>query len=171
MIRFVDAHRQRRSRDGLRWGVEPICEALQFASQTYYAAKARPPSDRELRDETLKPEILRVFEENYKVYGAPKIWRQLNREGMEVARCTVERLMPILGIRGATRGRNPKTTQSSGSEVERPDDLLQRDFDARAPNVKWVADFERHEALWNRAVVKGHRVWSVVADWVKLEAA
>jgi putative transposase len=141
MIRFVDTHRQRRSRDGLRWGLEPICEALQFASQTFYAAKARPPSDRELRDETLKPEIVRVFEENYKVYGAPKIWRQLNREGIEVARCTVERLMPILGIRGATRGRNPKTTQSSGSEVERPDDLLQRDFDAPAPNVKGVADF------------------------------
>jgi transposase InsO family protein len=141
MIRFIDRHRRRRSLDGLIWGVEPICEALQFAPQTYYAARSRPPSVRELRDKVLKPEVLRVFDENYRVYGAPKIWCQLNREGIAVARCTVERLMPILGIRGATRGRNPKTTSSSGSEVERPDDLLNRDFDAPAPNVKWVADF------------------------------
>ena len=141
MIRFIDAHRERRSLDGLKWGVEPICEALQFALQTYYAARSRAPSGRQLRDEELKPEILRVFDDNYRVYGAPKIWRQLNREGIEVARCTVERLMPVLGIRGATRGRNPKTTSSSNSEVERPDDLLQRDFDAAAPNTKWVADF------------------------------
>lgn len=141
MIRFVDTYCQRRSLDGLKWGVEPICEALQFAPQTYYAAKGRPSSDRRLRDEELKPEILRVFSENYRVYGAPKIWRQLNREGIEVARCTVERLMPVLGIQGATRGRNPRTTSSAASEVERPDDLLQRDFDAQAPNTKWVADF------------------------------
>jgi putative transposase len=141
MIRFIDKHRGRRRLDGLKWGVEPICEALQVAPQTYYAARSRPPSVRQLRDESLKPEILRVFEENYRVYGAPKIWRQLNREGIPVARCTVERLMPVLGIRGATRGGNPKTTQSSASEVERPDDLLNRDFDAAAPNTKWVADF------------------------------
>ncbi|MCP4306178.1 MAG: IS3 family transposase [bacterium] len=141
MIRFVDTHRGRRSLDGLLWGVEPICEAFQFAPQTYYAAKNRPLSDRELRDELLKPEILRVFEENYRVYGAPKIWRQLNREGTCVARCTIERLMPVLGIRGVTRGRNSKTTDSSSSEVERPGDLLDRDFNAKAPNTKWVADF------------------------------
>jgi len=141
MIRFVDTHRERRSLDGLKWGVEPICEALQFAPQTFYAARVRPPSDRLLRDELLMPEILRVFEENYRVYGAPKIWRQLNREGISVARCTIERLMPVLGIRGVTRGRNPKTTDSSSGEVERPDDLLDRDFDADAPNTKWVADF------------------------------
>lgn len=141
MISFIDMHRQRRSLDGLRWGVEPIGEALQFAPQTFYAARSRLPSVRQLRDDELKPEILRVFDENYWIYGAPKIWRQLNREGIEAARCTVERLMPVLGIRGVTRGRNPKTTSSSNSEVERPDDLLQRDFDAAAPNTKWVADF------------------------------
>ena len=140
MIRFVDEHKERRTSDGLRWGVEPICRTLQFAPQTYYAARNRPPSERSVRDERLKPDILRVYGENYRVYGAPKLWDQLNREGIRVARCTVERLMPQLGIRGTTRGANPATTRT-GAGDERPEDLLDRDFTASAPNTKWVADF------------------------------
>ena len=140
MIRFIDEHQERRTLDGLRWGVEPICRTLQFAPQTYYAAKSRPPSERSVRDEALKPEILRVWKENYRVYGAPKIWTQLNRENIRVARCTVERLMPQLGIRGTTRGANPATTRSRAGD-SRPEDLLDRDFGAEAPNTKWVADF------------------------------
>ncbi|HKZ24640.1 MAG TPA: IS3 family transposase [Acidimicrobiia bacterium] len=140
MIRFVDEHKERRTLDGLRWGVEPICRTLQFAPQTYYAAKSRPPSERSVRDEALKPEILRVWKENYRVYGAPKIWTQLHRENIGVARCTVERLMPTLGIRGTTRGANPATTRTSAGD-SRPEDLLDRDFAAEAPNTKWVADF------------------------------
>ena len=140
MIRFIDEHQERRTLDGLRWGVEPICRTLQFASQTYYAARHRSPSERSVRDEVLKPEIKRVWKENYRVYGAPKIWTQLNRENIRVARCTVERLMPQLGIRGTTRGANPATTRSRAGD-SRPEDLLDRDFGAEAPNTKWVADF------------------------------
>ena len=139
MIRFIDEHKERRSVDGLRWGVEPICTVLQFAPQTYYAARKRPRSARAVRDEALKPDILRVWDENYRVYGAPKIWTQLNREGISVARCTVERLMPVLGIRGAVRGQKPATTRPDPAD-HRPEDLLNRDFAAEAPNTKWVAD-------------------------------
>ena len=140
MIRFIDQHRHRRT-EGLGWGVEPICAALQFASQTYYAARNRPPSIRRLRDEELKPEIDRVWKENYRVYGALKVWTQLNREGIRVARCTVERLMAEMALRGVVRGNKPVTTTSSGAGAEaRPPDLLNRDFGASAPNQKWVAD-------------------------------
>ncbi len=139
MIRFIDEHRERRT-EGLRWGVEPICAVLPIAPQTYYAAKRRPLSARRVRDEELKGEIDRVWRENYRVYGAPKVWAQLNREGITVARCTVERLMQELGIRGAVRGRGVVTTRP-GNEHDRPADLVQRDFCAQAPNTKWVADF------------------------------
>lgn len=121
------------------WGVEPICRALQFASQTYYATKARPPSARALRDAELRVEILRVYEENRRVYGADKIWTQLNREGTRVARCTVERLMRQLGIQGIRRGRRWKTTIPDELQA-RPSDLVDRDFTAPAPNRLWVAD-------------------------------
>ena len=87
---YIDAHR-------VRFGVEPICRALQFAPSTYWSAKRRPPSARSVRDEELKVEIARVHAENFGVYGAPKVWAQLNREGHRVARCTVERLMRDLG--------------------------------------------------------------------------
>jgi putative transposase len=139
MIRFIDEHKERRTLGGLVWGVEPICAQLPIAPQTYYAARSRPRSARAVSDEELKPEILRVWDENYRVYGAPKIWTQLNREGIGVARCTVERLMPHLGIRGTTRGANPQTTRTRVGD-DRPEDLLDRDFAAEAPNTKWVAD-------------------------------
>jgi putative transposase len=96
VIAYIDAHRD-------RFGVEPICAALQFAPSTYWSAKRRPAWARSRRDDQLKTHIARGHGENFGVYGAPKIWAQLNREGVRVARCTVERLMRDLGLRGAVR--------------------------------------------------------------------
>ena len=132
MIVYIDAHRE-------RFGVEPICRALQFAPRTYYAWKARGPSARSVRDEQLKPMIARVHAGNYSVYGAEKVWAQLNREGVRVARCTVERLMRELGLRGAVRGKPVRTTRGEGT-IDRPLDLVDRQFAVPAPNRLWVAD-------------------------------
>ena len=132
MIAYIDAHRG-------EFGVEPICRALQFAPRTYYAAKARTPSARSIRDAELKPEIVRVHRDNFGVYGAAKVWAQLNREGVSVARCTIERLMRELGLRGAVRGKPVRTTVGDDA-AERPRDLVDRDFAAPAPNRLWVAD-------------------------------
>ncbi|MGH7665970.1 MAG: IS3 family transposase, partial [Candidatus Dormibacteria bacterium] len=122
-----------------RWGVEPICRVLQFAPATYYAATARRPSARAVRDGELKPQIERVWKENFRVYGADKIWAELRREGTPVARCTVERLMRDLGLRGVVRGKTPRTTMAA-DRVDRPADLVARHFVAAAPNRLWVAD-------------------------------
>ncbi len=103
MIRFIDEHQDRRS-GMLRWGIEPIAKVLGIAPSTYHAAKKRPPSARAVRDAELKPEILRVWEQNLSVYGADKIWDQLNKDGITVARCTVERLMADLGLAGLPAG-------------------------------------------------------------------
>ena len=132
MIAYIDAHRD-------RYGVEPICRALQFAPSTYYAAKARPRCARARRDEKLKREIRRVWEANYGVYGARKIWAALNREGTPVARCTIERLMADMGIAGAIRGRRYRTTIPD-STAPRPADLVDRQFTVDEPNRLWVAD-------------------------------
>jgi putative transposase len=152
-VAFIDANRQRTSGDGLVWGVEPICRVLQVAPSTYYAAKTRPPSARALRDAELVAQIRRVHAENYSVYGADKVWAQLNRQGTRAARCTVERLMRQEGLRGATRGRAwTRTTFPSGED--RPADLVDRDFRAPAPNRLWVADL---------TYVKTHAGWVYVA--------
>ncbi len=132
MTAFIDRHRD-------RWGVEPICAVLPIAPSTYYAAKAREPSDRQVRDEQLKVEIRRVHAENYRVYGAPKVWTQLGREGITVARCTVERLMRELGLRGVRRGGYTTTTTPAAGPDDRQD-LVDRDFTATRPNQLWVAD-------------------------------
>ena len=132
MIAYIDAHRD-------RFGVEPICRALQFAPSTYWSAKRRPPCARSIRDAKLKVEIARVHGENFGVYGAPKVWAQLNREGIRVARCTVERLMRQLGLSGAVRGKVKRTTVADDSAA-RPTDLVDRDFTAVARNRLWVAD-------------------------------
>ena len=129
-----------------RWGVEPICRALQFAPQTYYATKSRPVSARAMRDAELRVEIMRVYEENRRVYGADKIWTQLNREGTRVARCTVERLMRQLGIQGIRRGRRWKTTIPDELQA-RPSDLVDRDFTAPAPNRLWVVGWQVSTSL------------------------
>jgi putative transposase len=147
-VRFIDEHQD-------RFGVQPICRVLaehgaSIAPSTYYAAKSRPPSARAVRDERLKAEILRVWEANYAVYGAFKVWRELNRQGIAVARCTVERLMRQLGIAGVRRGRKVRTTVRDDRH-ERAGDLLHRDFTAPAPNRRWVADFT-HVAAWSGVV-------------------
>ena len=111
-----------------------------IAPNTYWVAKTRPPSARALRDEELKPQILRVHSENLDVYGADKVWTQLNREGTRVARCTVERFMGDLGLSGVRRGKAYKVSTMSDERQHRPNDLVDRDFTAAAPNRLWVAD-------------------------------
>jgi len=143
-VRFIDEHKG-------RFGVQPICRVLrehgvQIAPSTYYAAIGRAPSKRAVRDGQLKDEILRVWKANYEVYGAFKIWRELGRQGVTVARCTVERLMRELGIAGVRRGRKVRTTVADDRHA-RATDLLRRDFTASAPNRRWVADFT-HVAAW-----------------------
>jgi putative transposase len=123
--------------------VEPVCAALEFPASTYYAAKKREcmPPGRTVRDGYLKKEIMRVWKgAGRKVYGARKVWIQLNREGIVVARCTVERLMADLGIAGACARRKRPRTTVPGTAGDRPADLLERDFAAAAPNERWVAD-------------------------------
>ena len=140
MTRYIDAHRE-------RFGVEPICEVLQVAPSTYYSAKKRPPCRRRISDERLKIEIRRVFEANYAVYGARKVWRQLNREGVVVARCTVERLMRQMGLTGRVRGKRRRTTIPA-DVAARPADLVERRFAATRPNQLWVADIT-YVATWS----------------------
>jgi len=138
MIAFIDDHRG-------QYGVEPVCRVLKIAPSTYHAHDARrrrperaPPRVR--RDEALKPHILRVFNENFQVYGARKIWRQLLREGFSVARCTVERLMDSMGLQGVIRGKTVRTTISDKA-APCPLDRVNRQFKAPAPNRLWVSDF------------------------------
>ena len=127
------------------YGVEPICKVLPIAPSTYYAglAVARDPSrasDRARRDSELMPEVQRVWDENFRVYGVRKVWHQLRREGFDVARCTVERLMRRLGIQGAVRGKARKTTIPDPA-MPCPLDKVNRQFRAPAPNRLWVSDF------------------------------
>jgi putative transposase len=139
MISFIDAYKGRCS-GGLRWGIEPICAQLPIAPSTYYAAKKRAPSARQVRDGALKPQVLRVWEENLCVYGADKVWDQLNKDGIRVARCTVERLMGQMGLQGCHRGRIWVRTTVSDDTLDRPADLVKRRFEASAPNQLWLAD-------------------------------
>jgi putative transposase len=125
--------------------VGPICAALDFPPSTYYAAKRREvePSARASRDEELKEQIMAVWDQpgpGNRIYGARKIWWELNAAGITVGRCTVERLMRALGIAGVgTRAKKPRTTLPAGA-ASMPGDLLERGFDAEAPNARWVAD-------------------------------
>jgi putative transposase len=132
MTRFIDTHRH-------QFGVEPICRALQIAPSTYYAHTRRPASARSLRDAELKVHIKRIWDDNYQVYGARKIWRQLGREGIQAGRDRVARLMRQLGIRGVVRGGKRRTTIPALLQ-QRPADLVNRQFSAPAPNRLWVAD-------------------------------
>ena len=144
MVTFIDTHRA-------DYGVEPICNALPIAPSTYYESKAREADPARLpartrRDMGLLVDIQRVFDENFQVYGIRKVWRQLNREHIEVARCTVERLMRRLGLQGAVRGRSCRTTVSDDASY-RPADLVNRQFTATRPNQLWVADIT-YVATW-----------------------
>ena len=144
MVAFVDAHRGDH-------GIEPICAVLPIAPSTYYEQKARQADPerrpaRARRDEILRDQIRRVWQENFRVYGVRKVWRQLNREGLDVARCTVRRLMREMGLQGAVRGRKFKTTITDDAAA-RPTDLVARDFSATRPNQLWVADLT-YVATW-----------------------
>ena len=144
MIAFINDHRE-------AYGIEPICKVLPIAPSTYHAhiAQRIDPSKRSARaqrDETLKIEVRRVFEENFRVYGARKVWRQLRREGFTIARCTVERLMASLGLQGVIRGKPVRTTISDKS-VACPLDHVNRQFQASRPNALWVSDFT-YVATW-----------------------
>jgi len=145
MLSFIDEQRA-------LYGVEPICAQLPIAPSTYYHHKARGSDAakvpaRLLRDRALMPNIQRVWEENFRVYGARKVWRQLTREGFAVARCTIERLMHKMGLRGVVRGKKRITTVSDPAQ-ERAPDLVKRAFTASRPNQLWVADFT-YVATWS----------------------
>jgi putative transposase len=146
-VEFVDSQREQH-------GVQPVLEALrqtpaEIAPSTYYAAKARPESARAARDRELVEKIEQVHEDNYSVYGARKIWAELHRQGIDVARCTVERLMRETGLRGLLRDKSPRTTKPA-AETGRLADLVERDFTATGPNELWVADltYVRTVAGW-----------------------
>ena len=144
MTEFIDGHRE-------VYGVEPICKVLPIAPSTYYEEKARQVDPSRLparahRDAFLSYEVRRVWDENRKVYGARKVWHQLNRENIPVARCTVERLMGQMGLHGAVRGKRVWTTVADESAA-RPADLVERDFTAERPNQLWVADLT-YVATW-----------------------
>lgn len=144
-MKFITEHKNCWESGGLRWGVESICTVLtehgvKIAPSTYYEHQDGRVSRRQGRNELLREQILRVHGENYAVYGARKVWLQLNREGIRVARCTVERLMKELGLSGAIRGKVKRTTRAD-PKAARPADLVQRRFAPMAPDVLWVADF------------------------------
>jgi transposase InsO family protein len=145
MMSFIDDHRA-------VYGVEPICGVLPIAPSTYFEQKSRAVDPKRLpprlvRDRELCAEIERVWKENHAVYGARKVWLQLRRENVDVARCTVERLMAQMGLRGAVRGRAFKRTTIGDESAPRPTDLVQRDFTADRPNRLWVADLT-YVATW-----------------------
>jgi transposase InsO family protein len=151
MVKYIDERREVH-------GVESICAVMPIAPSTYYEQKAReldparaPARDR--RDAQLRPEVYRVWDKNFRVYGARKVWRQMNREGIAVARCTVERLMRGLGIQGVVRGRRIRTT-IPGEDGARPLDLVNREFSAERPNQLWVADIT-YVATWSGFVYVG----------------
>jgi len=145
MVTFIDDHRE-------VYGVEPICRVLPIAPSTYYEQKARQVDparlpQRLIREAGLREEIERVWKENRSVYGARKVWLQLRREGLLMARCTVERLMRQMGLRGVVRGRRYQATTIVDEAAQRPADLVQRNFTADRPNQLWVADLT-YVATW-----------------------
>ena len=178
MVCYIDDYRH-------RFGVEPICKVLPIAPSTYYEYKAREAdperlSTRAKRDAWLMTEIQRVWEDNFRVYGARKVWLQLNREGIAVARCTVARLMRRLGIHGVVRGATFKTTLTDDAAA-RPADLVQRAFTAERPNQLWVADIT-YVATWTGMIfvafvidvfarrIVGWRVWNSLKTDLVLDA-
>ena len=140
MSRYIDQFRD-------RFGVEPICRTLAVAPSSYYAARRRPPSARAVADAELKLDIARVHRDQFGVYGARKLWRALRREGLDVGRDRVARLMGTLGLVGATRTKRVRTTVAA-PVVQRPPDLVERVFTAPAPNRLWLADITY---VWSRS--------------------
>jgi putative transposase len=148
MVSFINKHRK-------VYGVGPICARLPIAPSTYYEQKARQADPgraplRIRREAELRVEIQQVWEKNLKVDGARKVWRQLNREGIAVDRCAVERLMRTMGLKGSVRGKRIRTTVAD-TKATCPVDLVNREFTARAPNQLWMADFT-YVATWKEFV-------------------
>ncbi|MDY7096411.1 MAG: IS3 family transposase [Acidobacteriota bacterium] len=139
MVSYIDAHRG-------EFGVEPICEVLQVAPSTYYAAKSRPPSARARRDAELVPALVELWEANYRAYGARKLHKAAQRAGLDIGRDQTARLMRQAGIEGVRRGRRPRTTKAD-ERAPRSPDLVERDFTATAPNRLWVTDLT-YVATW-----------------------
>jgi putative transposase len=145
MVSFIDSFKE-------TFGIEPICKCLPIAPSTYHLEKARQRDmtrlpERKQLDLRLRETILRIWNENFMVYGVRKVWLQLEREGTSAARCTVARLMRELGLKGAVRGKRCFTTVTDDS-APRPADLVDRNFAASRPNQLWVADFT-FVATWN----------------------
>lgn len=145
MVRYIDDHRD-------RFGVEPICAVLPIAPSTYFLHKAQQRdaatrSARARRDDDLRAAIQRIWDDNHQVYGPRKVWKELRRQGHRVARCTVERLMRAMGLKGAVRGRAWVLTTRADAAAGRPADLVDRQFVATRPNQLWVADFT-YVATW-----------------------
>jgi len=178
MVRFINQHRD-------AYGVEPICTELPIAPSTYYEYMAREADPgrlpaRHQRDAWLEVEIQRVWEENFRVYGVRKVWKQLSREQIRVAKCTTERLMQKLGIQGVKRGKGYKTTIPDDLAA-RPADLVNRNFTATRPNQLWVADIT-FVATWRGVVyvafvidvfsryIVGWRVWNSLKTDLVLDA-
>jgi len=178
MVSFIDQHRG-------AYGVEPICAELPIAPSTYYEYKAREADPERLparhcRDAVLVIDIRRVWEANFRVYGARKVWKQLNREQIRIAKCTTERLMQRLGLQGIRRGKAYKTTIPD-DDAARPVDLVQREFTATRPNQLWVADIT-YVATWRGVVyvafvvdvfarrIVGWRVWNSLRTDLVLDA-
>jgi transposase InsO family protein len=178
MVSFIDQHRN-------VYGVEPICAELPIAPSTYYECKAREADPkrlpaRHIRDAKMAIDIRRVWEENFRVYGARKVWKQLNREQIKIAKCTTERLMQKLGLQGVKRGKGYKTTFPDDAAA-RPADLVNRNFTATRPNQLWVADIT-FVATWRGVVyvafvidvfsrcIVGWRVWNSLKTDLVLDA-
>lgn len=146
MVRFIDQHRD-------TYGVEPICAVLPIAPSTYFLRTAQlrdatKRSARARRDDELRPAIQQVWDENEQVYGPRKVWKELRRKGVSVARCTVARVMRAMGLRGTSRGRAWVVTTRAEAAADRPADLVDRQFVATRPNQLWVADFT-YVATWH----------------------
>ena len=145
MIQFIDDHKD-------EFGVESVCRHLPIAPQTYYAAKGRPPSKRSITDEAVTVRVHEIHVSHYGVSGVRKVHAELLREGRQVVRCTVERLMKKEGLRGIRRAKGPRTT-ILGPLADRPADLVKRRFAATAPDGLWVADITYIRTSWIPAIV------------------
>ena len=132
MVDYIDRHRT-------EFGVEPICEVLQFAPSTYYAARSRPMSERAVSDIVTKVAIFTVWQANYEVYGVRKMWKAMRRAGADIGRDQVARLMREMGIEGVRRGKRIRTTRAD-EKASRPPDLVERNFTPTGPNELWVTD-------------------------------
>ena len=145
MVGFIEAHRD-------VYGVEPICRVLPIAPSTYHLHRQRQLDPtlrpaRAQRDDDLRAAIQRVWDENHQVYGPRKVWRELRRQGVQVAHCTVRRLMKAMGLAGVVRGRAWVTTTHAAPDGDRSPDLVERNFTATRPNQLWVSDFT-YVATW-----------------------